>query len=418
MSATAVTRSPRRLMSSTAPSIGEASISASASSMLAARPTTWWPAASSRCCRSRAITNSSSTIRSRLPSITRPPPAGGAAAGPPQRPSPAVTRRLPWIPTTLSAAARRKAAPRAGLWVTGRRCQAAAGAERAAGRRPARGSGAGVRGTWAGDEPDQEAEQRQDEDRKHPEHLAGERGPAAEHVRDRPEVGDQDQEGEQPARLDARHGGSSLAPADRATPRAARGLTSAAWSGRPSPSAPGRRRGDPAPFRPRCCSPRAPGRARARSAGGGWRAPAGSTRRRRRGRRRGSRRVGAWGCSPVPAFCQANRSSRAKFRGAGSRAIDGGGTLARRERLATRGDRPPSVDSNGSPMSDDRPRSTARIAGHPIHPKLVPFPIVCFVGALLTDIAYWRTADIMWANFSAWLLAAGLAWARWPRSPA
>jgi uncharacterized membrane protein len=60
-------------------------------------------------------------------------------------------------------------------------------------------------------------------------------------------------------------------------------------------------------------------------------------------------------------------------------------------------------------MSDDRPRSTARIAGHPIHPKLVPFPIVCFVGALLTDIAYWRTADIMWANFSAWLLAAGLA---------
>ena len=40
---------------------------------------------------------------------------------------------------------------------------------------------------------------------------------------------------------------------------------------------------------------------------------------------------------------------------------------------------------------------------------LVPFPIVCFLGALLTDIAYWRTADIMWANFSAWLLAAGLA---------
>ncbi len=59
-------------------------------------------------------------------------------------------------------------------------------------------------------------------------------------------------------------------------------------------------------------------------------------------------------------------------------------------------------------MSDLHPRSTARIAGHPIHPMLVPFPIACFVGTLLTDIAYWRTADIMWSNFSAWLLAAGL----------
>lgn len=59
-------------------------------------------------------------------------------------------------------------------------------------------------------------------------------------------------------------------------------------------------------------------------------------------------------------------------------------------------------------MSDLHPTSTARVAGHPIHPMLVPFPIVCFTGALVTDIAYWRTADIMWSNFSAWLLTAGL----------
>jgi len=56
----------------------------------------------------------------------------------------------------------------------------------------------------------------------------------------------------------------------------------------------------------------------------------------------------------------------------------------------------------------DRPRSTAAILGHPIHPMLVPFPITCWIGALLTDIAYSRTANIMWANFSAWLLLAGL----------
>ena len=39
---------------------------------------------------------------------------------------------------------------------------------------------------------------------------------------------------------------------------------------------------------------------------------------------------------------------------------------------------------------------------------LVPFPIVCFIGALCTDIAYARSADVQWANFSAWLLAAGV----------
>jgi uncharacterized membrane protein len=59
-------------------------------------------------------------------------------------------------------------------------------------------------------------------------------------------------------------------------------------------------------------------------------------------------------------------------------------------------------------MADDNPRSTASIGGHPIHPMLVPVPIVCFVGALLTDLAYWRTADMQWANVSAWLLTVGL----------
>jgi uncharacterized membrane protein len=58
--------------------------------------------------------------------------------------------------------------------------------------------------------------------------------------------------------------------------------------------------------------------------------------------------------------------------------------------------------------SADHPHSTAQIARHPIHPMLVPFPIVCFIGALVTDIAYVATAEIMWANFSAWLLVIGV----------
>jgi uncharacterized membrane protein len=59
-------------------------------------------------------------------------------------------------------------------------------------------------------------------------------------------------------------------------------------------------------------------------------------------------------------------------------------------------------------MARENPRSTARIAKHPIHPILVPFPIVCFVGTLLIDLVYWRTADMMWADFSAWLVTVGV----------
>jgi len=57
---------------------------------------------------------------------------------------------------------------------------------------------------------------------------------------------------------------------------------------------------------------------------------------------------------------------------------------------------------------EERPVATARIATHPIHPMLVPIPIVCFIGALITDITYAVSAEMMWANFSAWLLLAGL----------
>ncbi|KRB49232.1 hypothetical protein ASE04_18865 [Rhizobium sp. Root708] len=36
------------------------------------------------------------------------------------------------------------------------------------------------------------------------------------------------------------------------------------------------------------------------------------------------------------------------------------------------------------------------------------FAAACFTGALLTDIAYWQTMQMMWTNFSAWLLLAGV----------
>src|SRR5690349_17147249 len=60
-------------------------------------------------------------------------------------------------------------------------------------------------------------------------------------------------------------------------------------------------------------------------------------------------------------------------------------------------------------MTELHPRSTARIGGHPVHPMLVPFPIAFFSAALVTDIVYWRTANLMWSHFSSWLIAGGLA---------
>ena len=51
--------------------------------------------------------------------------------------------------------------------------------------------------------------------------------------------------------------------------------------------------------------------------------------------------------------------------------------------------------------------TTAQVARHPIHPMLVPIPIVCFIGALVTDIVYAVTAEMMWADFSAWFLLVG-----------
>jgi uncharacterized membrane protein len=63
-------------------------------------------------------------------------------------------------------------------------------------------------------------------------------------------------------------------------------------------------------------------------------------------------------------------------------------------------------------MRDSNPDSTAvRVGRNPIYPTLAPFPFACFAGALVTDLAYWRSADVMWERFSIWLITAGLVMA-------
>jgi uncharacterized membrane protein len=59
-------------------------------------------------------------------------------------------------------------------------------------------------------------------------------------------------------------------------------------------------------------------------------------------------------------------------------------------------------------MTLSNPHATATLRSVPLHVMLVPFPVVCFVATLVTDIVYWRTAAMMWANMSAWLLVIGL----------
>lgn len=44
----------------------------------------------------------------------------------------------------------------------------------------------------------------------------------------------------------------------------------------------------------------------------------------------------------------------------------------------------------------------------PLHAILLAGTVPLFLGALLSDIAYFQTYQIQWSNFASWLIAAGL----------
>jgi uncharacterized membrane protein len=60
---------------------------------------------------------------------------------------------------------------------------------------------------------------------------------------------------------------------------------------------------------------------------------------------------------------------------------------------------------------DVSPKPMAAAGFRTLHPMLVPFPVAYFAAALVTDLAYWRTAEVMWERFSVWLIAGGLVMA-------
>ena len=45
---------------------------------------------------------------------------------------------------------------------------------------------------------------------------------------------------------------------------------------------------------------------------------------------------------------------------------------------------------------------------HPLHAVLLAGSATLFLGAVLSDLAYFRTYEIQWSNFASWLIAGGL----------
>jgi uncharacterized membrane protein len=51
---------------------------------------------------------------------------------------------------------------------------------------------------------------------------------------------------------------------------------------------------------------------------------------------------------------------------------------------------------------------TPQAAIHPLHAVLLAGTVPLFLGALLSDYAYWSSYEIQWSNFASWLIVGGL----------
>lgn len=69
---------------------------------------------------------------------------------------------------------------------------------------------------------------------------------------------------------------------------------------------------------------------------------------------------------------------------------------------------PPIIESDEREYRDTGVPSTVAIAGHPLHPLLVTFPIAFLTSVLATDIGYWLTRNPFWAQVSILLIGAGI----------
>jgi uncharacterized membrane protein len=68
---------------------------------------------------------------------------------------------------------------------------------------------------------------------------------------------------------------------------------------------------------------------------------------------------------------------------------------------------PPFIENNDRDYHDSGVPSTVAIAGHPLHPLIVTFPIAFLSGAFGADLGYWFTHDPFWAKAALWLIGSG-----------
>jgi uncharacterized membrane protein len=68
---------------------------------------------------------------------------------------------------------------------------------------------------------------------------------------------------------------------------------------------------------------------------------------------------------------------------------------------------PPIIESRQTEYFSSGVTSSVSIAGHPIHPILVIFPVAFLSGAAGADIGYWLTEDFFWARAAIWLIGLG-----------
>jgi len=65
--------------------------------------------------------------------------------------------------------------------------------------------------------------------------------------------------------------------------------------------------------------------------------------------------------------------------------------------------------SSAGPLDPGAHLSTASIAGHPLHPAVVPIPIGLLTAAAASDLAHLITGDGFFARMSRWLVGGGIA---------
>jgi uncharacterized membrane protein len=68
---------------------------------------------------------------------------------------------------------------------------------------------------------------------------------------------------------------------------------------------------------------------------------------------------------------------------------------------------PIAKDANMADNPNRSIKSRAAIAGHPLHPVMIHFPIACLMLLVASDAAFLYTADLFWARVSLWLAGIG-----------